>query len=96
MPEPLWTSLTARLYFTEVSTCMAIAQALETASHDRLTPMLKAQWSGQTRLELALRALFPVVGGYLIVDDTIVAKPYAALLDEDKVLSQAVLAVLEG
>jgi hypothetical protein len=82
MPEPIWAYLTALLYFTEVSTCRAIAQALETASHDRLTRMLKGQWSGQTLLELALRALFPVVGGYLIIDDTIVAKPYAALLDE--------------
>jgi len=82
MPEPIWAYLAALLYFTEVSTCMAIAQALESASHDRLTRMLKGQWSGQTLLELALRALFPVVGGALIIDDTIVAKPYAALLDE--------------
>jgi hypothetical protein len=82
MPAPIWTYLTALLYYAEVTTCVAIAQALETASHDRLTRMLKGQWSGQTLLELALRALFPVVGGHLIIDDTIVVKPYAALLDE--------------
>jgi hypothetical protein len=63
MPEPLWAYLTALLYFTEVSSCMAMAQALETASHDRLTRMLKGQWSGQPLLERALRVLFPVVGG---------------------------------
>jgi putative transposase len=82
MPAPIWPYLTALLYFAEVSTCFAIAQALETPSHDRLTRMLKGQWSGQTLLELALRALFTVVGGDLIVDDTIVEKPHAALLDE--------------
>jgi putative transposase len=82
MPVPIWPYLTALLYFAEVSTCFAIAQALETPSHDRLTRMLKGQWSGQILLELALRALFTVVGGDLIVDDTIVEKPHAALLAE--------------
>jgi hypothetical protein len=43
MPEPLWTYLTALLYFTEVSSCLAIAQALETASHDRLTRLLQGR-----------------------------------------------------
>jgi hypothetical protein len=61
---------------------LAIAQALDKASHDRLTRMLRGQWSGQTLLDMALRTLFSVVGGSLIVDDTIVAKPYAALLEE--------------
>jgi putative transposase len=82
MPEPIWTYLTALLYFAEVSTCLAIAQVLETASHDRLTRMLKGRWSGQTLLDVALRALFTVMGGELIIDDTIVEKPYAALLEE--------------
>jgi hypothetical protein len=72
MPAPIWPYVTALLYFAEVSTCVAIAQALEMTSHDRLTRMLWGQWSGQTLLDLALRALFTVVGGDLIVDDTIV------------------------
>jgi hypothetical protein len=82
MPTLLWTYVTALLYFPEVATCLAIAQAFGTASHDQLTRMLKGQWSGQTLLDFALRTLFTVVGGDLIVDDTIVAKPYAALLEE--------------
>jgi hypothetical protein len=82
MPEPIWTYLTALLYFPGVSTCLAMAQAFDHPSHDRLTRMLRGPWSGQTRLDLALRALFPGVGGSLIVDDTIVEKPYAALLEE--------------
>jgi DDE family transposase len=82
MPASIWTYLTAVLYCAEVATCIAMAQALETTSHDRLTRMLKGAWSGQTLLELALRTLFTVVGGDLIVDDTIVEKPYARLLEE--------------
>jgi len=82
MPAAIWTYVTALLYFPGMSTCMAIAQALQHVSHDRLTRMLTGDWSGHTLLELALRALFTVVGGDLIVDDTVVEKPYATLLDE--------------
>jgi hypothetical protein len=59
-----------------------MAAAFDSVSHDRLTRMLQGTWSGHIRLDLALRALFTVVGGYLIVDDTVVAKPYARLLGE--------------
>jgi putative transposase len=82
MPEPLWTYLTALLHLTEVSTCMAIAQVWPKASHDRLTRMLAGDWSAHTLLDLALRTLFQVMGGYLIVDDTVVDKPYATWLEE--------------
>lgn len=82
MPKPLWIYLMALLYFTRVSTCTTIAEAMADASHDRLTRMLHGPWSGQTLLDLALRTLFTVAGGYLIVDDTVVAKPYARWLGE--------------
>jgi hypothetical protein len=82
MPEPLWVYLMALRYFTKVTTCSAMADAFDSTSHDRLTRMLQGTWSGHTRLDLALRALFTVAGGYLIVDDTVVAKPYARLLGE--------------
>jgi hypothetical protein len=82
MPEHMGTYLTALLYCTEVSTCMAIAQALDNASPDRLTRMLKGRWSGQTLLDVALRALCTVMGGELLIDATIGEKPYAALLEE--------------
>jgi hypothetical protein len=77
----MWPYLTALRYFPGIASCLAMAQALDHASHARLTRLLQGQWSGQTRLDLALRALFPVVGGDWIVDDTIVEKPYAALLE---------------
>jgi hypothetical protein len=82
MPEPLWTYLTALLYFTEGSSCLAMAQALATASHARWTRMLTGHGSGQTLLDVAWRALFTVVGGELIVEDTVVEKPHAAWLEE--------------
>jgi len=56
--------------------------AFDSASHDRLTRMLQGTWSGHTLLDVALRALFAVAGGSRIVDDTVVAKPYARLLGE--------------
>jgi DDE family transposase len=82
MPEPLWIYLMALLYFTKVTTCSTIADAFDSASHDRLTRMLHGDWSGQTLFDLALRILFVVAGGYLILDDTVVEKPYARLLGE--------------
>jgi hypothetical protein len=82
MPEPLWIYLMALLYFTRVSTCTTLAAAMADASHDRLTRMLHGTWSGQTLLDLAWRTLFPVAGGYLIVDDTVREKVYARCLGE--------------
>jgi hypothetical protein len=72
----------ALLYFTKITPCSAIADVFDSTSHDRLTRMLQGPWSGHTLLNLALRVLFTVVGGYLIVDDTVIEKPYARLLGE--------------
>jgi Transposase DDE domain len=82
MPEPLWLYLMALRYFPNLTGCSAMADAFDSVSHDRLTRMLQGTWSGHILLDLALRALFTVAGGYLIVDDTVVAKPYARLLGE--------------
>lgn len=70
------------LYFTKVSTCSSMAEVFAEASHDRLTQMLNGSGSEQTLLDRALGVLFTVVGGYLMVDDTVVEKPYAQLLSE--------------
>src|ERR687888_1096521 len=82
MPKPLWIYLMALLHFTKISTCSAIAEIFPEAAHDCLTRMLNGDWSGQTLLDWALRLLFLVVGGYLIVDDTVVEKPHAKRLNE--------------
>ncbi len=75
MPEPLWVYRMALRYFTRWTSCVAIADAFDSVSHDRLTRMLNGSWSGQTRLHLALRTLFTVAGGYRMLDDTVVCKP---------------------
>jgi putative transposase len=72
----------ALLYFTKVSTCSSMAEVFLEASHNCLTRMLNDGWSGQILLDRALRVLFTVVSGYLMVDDTVVDKPYAQLLSE--------------
>jgi hypothetical protein len=81
MPELLWLYLTALLYYRTSSSCVALAEALETVSHDRLTRLLQADWSGHTLLELAVRTLFSRQRGYLIIDDTVIPKPFARAID---------------
>jgi Transposase DDE domain len=81
MPELIWLYLTALLYFRTSVTCVALAEALETVSHDRLTRRLQAQWSGHTLLELACRTLFVWERRYLILDDTVIPKPFATAIE---------------
>ncbi len=81
MPELIWLSLTALLYYRTSASCVALAEALETVSHDRLTRMLQADWSGQILLERACRLLFVWERGYLILDDTVIPKPFATAIE---------------
>src|SRR5918992_344426 len=81
MPTLVWLYLTALLYYRTSATCVAFAEALQTVSHDRLTRLLQADWSGQTLLELAFRTLFVVERGYLIIDDTVIPKPFATAIE---------------
>ena len=53
MPEPRWLSLRALRYFTNITTCSAMADALDSVSHDQLTRMLPGTWSGHILLNLA-------------------------------------------
>jgi hypothetical protein len=69
--------LPALLYYRASSGCVA----LETVSDDRLTSMLQADWSGQRLLESAFRTLFIGEGGYLILDDTVIPKPFATAIE---------------
>jgi putative transposase len=81
MPMLVWRYLTALLYYRTSSSCVALAEALETVSHDRLTRMLQADWSGHTLLERACRTLFVWERGYLILDDTVIPKPFATAIE---------------
>ena len=82
MPEPLWIDRRAWLYLTPVTPCSAIADALDSVSHARLTRMLQGPWSGHTLRALAWRPLFPVAAGSLSVADPVIATPSARLLGE--------------
>jgi putative transposase len=81
MPELLWLYLTALLYYRTSANCVALAEALETVSHDRLTRLLQSDWSGQRLLDLACRTLFVWERGYLIIDDTVIPKPFAVAIE---------------
>jgi hypothetical protein len=81
MPTLVWLYLTAILYYRTSATCVALAEALQTVSHDRLTRMLQADWSGQRLLERAFRTLFVWERGSLIIDDTVVPKPFATTME---------------
>jgi putative transposase len=81
MPKQVWLYLTALLYYRTSSSCVALAEALETVSHDGLTRMLQADWSGQRLLESACRMLFVWERGCLILDDTVIPKPFATAME---------------
>lgn len=77
IPVEIWPYVMANLYYKGICTCSAIVEIFQEYSHDRLTRMLKGDWSGQTLFEWALKLLFTVVGGHLKLDDTVMEKPYS-------------------
>jgi putative transposase len=81
MPTLVWLYLTALLYYRTSANCVALAEALQHVSHDRLTRMLQADWSGQRLLESACRLLFVWERGYLLLDDTVIPKPFATAME---------------
>jgi hypothetical protein len=81
MPTRVWLSLTAWRDDRTSATCVAFAEALPTVSHDRVTRLLPADWSGPTRLELAFRTRFVEERGSLIIADTVIPKPLATALE---------------
>jgi hypothetical protein len=58
MPTLVWLYLTALLSDRTSARCVAVAEALPMVSHDRVTRMLQADWSGHRRLEHGCRTLF--------------------------------------
>jgi hypothetical protein len=67
MPTLVWLYLTALRYYRTTGSCVPLAEALATGSHDRLTRLLPSDWSGRTRREFAPRTLFVWDRGYLIL-----------------------------
>jgi hypothetical protein len=81
MPALIWLYLTALFYYRTSARCVALAEALETVSHDRLPRLLQSDWSGQKLLDLACRTLFVWERGYLIIDDPVIPKPFATAIE---------------
>jgi putative transposase len=81
MPTLVWLYLTALLYYRTSGSCVALAEALGSVSHDRLTRLLQADWSGPTLLEHACRMLFVWERGSLILDDTVIPKPFVTAME---------------
>ena len=81
MPTLVWLYLTALLYDRTSSRCVALAETLGTVSHDRLTRMLQADWSGQRLLESACRTQFIWEGGDRMLYDTVIPKPLATAIE---------------
>jgi hypothetical protein len=50
VPTLVWLYLTALLYYRTSANCVALAEALATVSHDRLTRLLQGDWSGERLL----------------------------------------------
>jgi hypothetical protein len=81
MPMLVWLYLIALLYDQTSATYVALSEALQTVSHDRLTRLLRAHGSGQPLLEHACRTRFVWETGDLILDDTVIPKPFATPMD---------------
>jgi hypothetical protein len=81
MPLLVWLYPIALLSNQTSATCEALAEAMETVSHHRLTRLLPAHGSGSTLLEHACRTRFVWEPGHLIHNDTVIRKPSATPLD---------------
>ena len=77
MPALLGLSLTAWLYERTAGRGVALAEALESVSHDRLTRLLQGDWSGHTRLERVFRPLVVSERGSRLSEETGIPQPCA-------------------
>jgi hypothetical protein len=81
MPKRVWLSRTAWLYDRPSATCVALAEAVQTVSHDRLTRLLQRDWAGHPRLDVVCRTLFVWHRGLLMIDATGLPQPLASAIE---------------
>jgi hypothetical protein len=81
LPTLVWRSRTAVLSDRPAATCVALGEAWHIVSHDCLTSMLPADWSGPRRLELAWRTLCVWARGSRSSADTGVPTPLATAME---------------
>jgi hypothetical protein len=80
MPELRWLDLTALLYDRTSASCMAVAEALQPGSPDRLTRRRQGAGSGHTRLDLACRTLWVWERGDRMRADPVIPQPFATTI----------------
>jgi len=71
----------ALLVYQKISSISQMSRFLETVSHDRLTDLLDGKWDGQTLLNSFAIRLLDRIDGFLILDDTVIPKPYSKRLE---------------
>ncbi len=83
MPNQILAYLKGLLSVTEKATCLSFSRIISEVSHDSLTRILKnprLEW--KTLLQgLILRIFGKLQGGFLIIDDTIIDKSFAKLIE---------------
>ena len=71
----------ALLVYQKISSISQMSRFLKTLSRDRLTDLLDDDWDGQTVLNSFVIRLLDQCGEYLILDDTVIPKPYSKRLE---------------
>lgn len=71
----------ALLIYQKITSLSQMSRLMQSISHDRLTDLLDSKWDGQTLLDSFILKLLDCFGGYLILDDTVIAKPYSKHLE---------------
>ena len=71
----------ALLIYQKITSISQMSRFIGTLSHDRLTDLLDSDWNGQTLLNSFTIQLLNRVGGYLVLDDTVIHKPHSKKLD---------------
>ncbi|GMT49463.1 MAG: hypothetical protein IEMM0008_1002 [bacterium] len=65
----------ALLLYQEITSLSQMPRFLGTLSHGRLTDLLYSDWNGQILLNSFTISLLNHMGGYLILDDTVIPEP---------------------
>lgn len=81
MPTRVWLYRTAWVDDRPSATCVAVAEAWHTVSHDRLTRLLQRDGAGHPRLEVVCRTRFVWGRGLLMIDAPVLPTPLATAIE---------------
>ncbi len=75
------TYIMSLLIYQGIRSISQMSRFVGNISHDRLTDLLDYEWDGQTLLFSYINPVIPQSEGYLIIDDTVIPKPYSKKLE---------------